>query len=52
MLQVKPSYLYHLTHNNKIPFVKIGNHLRFDPQDLNEWIKEKKNNDGGENEYL
>lgn len=43
LLQVKRSYLYHLTHNNRIPHIKIGNHLRFEEQDLNLWIEERKN---------
>ena len=43
VLNVKKSYLYHLTHNNKIPHIKIGNHLRFDEQDLNHFIEERKN---------
>ena len=42
-LQIKKSYLYHLTHNQKIPHFKIGNHLRFKSQDLDEWLEEKKN---------
>lgn len=43
MLQVKKSYLYHLTHNNRIPYLKIGNHLRFSEEDLWKWLEERKN---------
>lgn len=50
-LRVKKSYLYHLTHNNKIPHLKIGNHLRFDEVDLNQWLEQMKNG-REENEHL
>ena len=50
ILQVKKSYLYHLTHHNKIPYVKIGNHLRFDEQDLNKWVEDQKNGNGGDDD--
>jgi len=50
-LQVKKSYLYHLTHTNKIPFIKLGNHLRFDTEDIDNWLLKLKN--GGEaDEYI
>ena len=50
-LQVKISYLYHLTHTNKIPFIKLGNHLRFDTEDIDNWLLKLKT--GGEaDEYI
>ena len=47
-LQIKKSYLYHLTHHKLIPFIKIGNHVRFERDDLNQWLADKKNGNGGE----
>ena len=38
LLQVKKSYVYHLTHTRQIPFVKIGNHVRFRRADLEDWL--------------
>ena len=49
-LQIKKSYLYHLTHHNKIPFLKIGNHLRFDQADINSWLEYQKNGNGGDDD--
>ena len=47
-LQIKKSYLYHLTHHKLIPFFKIGNHVRFNPAELEDWLAGKKNGNGGE----
>lgn len=51
-LQIKKSYLYHLTHTDRIPFIKLGNHLRFDKDDVENWLIKLKNDNGGDNEHL
>ena len=35
----KKKYIYLLTHQNKIPYLKVGNSLRFDPEELEKWMK-------------
>jgi len=42
-LKLKPSYLYSLTHQKKIPHYKPGGKkVYFDKLELNKWIKESK----------
>ena len=38
LLNLKKSYLYHLTHNRRVPFIKIGNHVRFRRSDVEQWL--------------
>ena len=38
LLNVKRSYVYGLTSTGRIPFIKIGNHLRFRRADINGWL--------------
>lgn len=39
LLGVKKSYVYHLTHQRKIPHLKINGHLRFRESDIDEWLQ-------------
>ena len=50
LFQFKKSYLYHLTHQNRIPHFKIGNHLRFRRSDLEAWLEHKAH--GGHRPFL
>lgn len=38
-LKVPKHYIYHLTHAKKIPFIKIGGHLRFRRSDIDKWLR-------------
>jgi excisionase family DNA binding protein len=51
-LNLKLSYLYWLTHKKEIPFIKIGNHIRFDEADIVNWLEQRKRNGGEANEYI
>ena len=42
-LKVKKSYVYHLTHTGRIPFIKLGNHIRFRRSDIDGWIENQAN---------
>lgn len=38
-LKCQPSFIYRLTHEHKIPFIKLGDRtLRFDPKQIKEWL--------------
>ena len=39
LLGVKKSYVYWLTHQKKIPHLKIHGHLRFRQSDIDEWLR-------------
>ncbi|MBZ0220892.1 MAG: helix-turn-helix domain-containing protein [Candidatus Methylomirabilis sp.] len=41
-LKVKPSTLYSWVHNGTIPFIKLNGLLRFDMDDVQEWVKGSK----------
>jgi len=43
ILQVKKHYVYALTSQRKIPFLKLGRFLRFEKDKIKEWLKEKAN---------
>jgi len=34
--------LYSWTYQRKIPYVKVGRLVKFDPQDLDKWLEERK----------
>ena len=36
----KPSYIYGLVHQKKIPHVKFGHSVRFDPRELDAWMRQ------------
>ena len=42
MLKLKKSYVYDLTYRKKIPFIKIGRHLRFDVAEVGKWLEQNK----------
>lgn len=37
-LGVKASYVRRLVHERRIPYLKIGRHVRFDPIEVREWL--------------
>lgn len=39
LLCLKKSYIYNLTFQRKIPFLKIGRHLRFRKSDIEAWLE-------------
>ena len=41
-----PDFIYSLTYARKIPFVKIGRAIRFDPRKIDRWLDE--NSVGGD----
>jgi len=42
MLNVKKKTIYDWVHKGKIPYLKLGGLLRFDPTDIDQWLKKKK----------
>ena len=42
-LRIKRSQLYRLTCERRIPFIKLGNLLRFRKADLDKWVTEQAN---------
>ena len=38
LLKVKRSYVYHLTSTDGIPYIKMGNHLRFHRSEIDAWL--------------
>jgi excisionase family DNA binding protein len=43
-LNVKESYVYRLTSENRIPHLKLGGHLRFSPEQIEKWLSQKAQN--------
>ena len=43
MLNVKPKTIYGWTHKDKIPYYKLEGSLRFNLDEIQKWIKSKKN---------
>jgi excisionase family DNA binding protein len=41
LLNVSKSYVYYLTHQKKIPHIKMMGHLRFRRRDICEWVEEQ-----------
>ncbi|MFC1716566.1 helix-turn-helix domain-containing protein [Candidatus Poribacteria bacterium] len=41
LLRVPKSYVYWLTHQKKIPHMKINGHIRFRQSDIDEWLNDK-----------
>lgn len=39
-INVTPAYIYRLKANRKIPFIKIGGAVRFDQDQIKEWIEQ------------
>ncbi len=39
LLNCKKSYIYRLVYENRLPYVKLGHRqLRFDPQEIQQWL--------------
>ncbi len=45
LLKVPKSYVYWLTHQKKIPHMKIQGHLRFRQSHIEEWLKSQEVSD-------
>lgn len=45
-LQVKASVVKYWIYNSDIPFIKLGKFYRFDPEEINIWLKKGKNRKG------
>jgi excisionase family DNA binding protein len=41
LLEVTPQHIYDLTARGLIPYFRVGCAIRFDPQELALWLKEK-----------
>ncbi|MBD3180744.1 helix-turn-helix domain-containing protein [Candidatus Poribacteria bacterium] len=41
LLKVSKPYIYWLTHQKKIPFIKMHGHLRFRQSEIDDWLKEQ-----------
>ncbi len=41
-LDVKKQTIYSWVHFRKIPFIKLGGAVKFDPQELEKWIADRK----------
>ena len=41
-LKISESGIYQMTAQRRIPIVKIGRSVRFDREEINKWLKEKK----------
>ena len=42
LLKVSKTYIYWLTHQKKIPYIKMQGHLRFRQSDIDEWLRSQK----------
>ena len=42
MLNIKKKTIYDWTHKGTIPYIKLGGLIRFDPKEIEQWIKSKK----------
>lgn len=40
-LDVPKSWIYRKTFERKIPHVKLGKYVRFHPEEIEQWVKEK-----------
>ena len=41
LLKVRKSYIYSLTHQKKIPHIKMMGHLRFRRSEIDDWLAER-----------
>jgi excisionase family DNA binding protein len=46
LLNVPKTYIYWLTHQKKIPFIKMQGHLRFRRSTIDDWLKEQEVRNG------
>ena len=42
LLKVSKAYVYWLTHQKRIPYIKMQGHLRFRQSDIDEWLMSQK----------
>lgn len=42
LLGISTPYVYRLVHERRIPHLKFGHYVRFDPADLHRWLNEAK----------
>ena len=47
LLKVPKSYIYSLTHQRKIPHIKMMGHLRFRESAIDNWLREQEVRSGG-----
>ncbi len=47
LLKISKSYLYWLTHQKKIPHIKMQGHLRFRESAIDNWLREQEVRSGG-----
>ena len=47
LLKVSRSYIYWLTHQKKIPHIKMMGHLRFRHSDIDNWLRAQEVRSGG-----
>ena len=45
-LDISKATLYNWTFQKKIPYIKIGRLVKFDLQDINKWLKDKRVKEG------
>ncbi|MCP4583674.1 MAG: helix-turn-helix domain-containing protein [candidate division Zixibacteria bacterium] len=43
-LQMKPSTIYQWTHQGFIPYIKLGNRVRFKVSHVEKWLESRTNN--------
>lgn len=48
LIGISPSTIYKMTHKKRIPFVKVGRLVKFEPSKIMEWL-EKNSINVGEN---
>lgn len=41
-LRVKPDWVYRAIKHRNLPYIKVGRLYRFDPEDIEKWLKENK----------
>lgn len=42
LLNLNVGYIRRLVHERRVPFHKIGKFVRFDPEDIDEWVYERR----------
>jgi excisionase family DNA binding protein len=49
LLNIKIKTIYDWTHKGEIPFIKVGRLLRFNNDDIEKWLRERKHPRPGRN---
>jgi excisionase family DNA binding protein len=44
LLQLKRTFVYDAVHKGHMPHVWLGSRLRFEPDQIREWVKQNRNN--------